>query len=285
MFVKLTAVILSAIGIVCMVLGVPFYATGSPLDMENLTLVWSDEFDGDHVDESVWSGHYVWGGTEIRRGGYWNKKMATVSDGCLTIRTEYLEDGLDGGPAGYYSYGMDTRNSFEQLYGYFETRCILPRGYDLWGAFWMLCDGMYDETDRGVNGAELDIFESLYFSSKRPNTVSSNIHIDGYGDAHRAHGSQRFLLHGDPYAEFNTYGMEWTPDGYTFYINGQKSFSTNWGGVSAVPEWLILSVETGGKDGVPSCDFLSGIDKSEFIVDYVRAYTRNSAAERTETAE
>ena len=124
-----------------------------------------------------------------------------------------------------------------------------------------------------MNGAELDVFESLYTLSKRPNMVSSNIHIDGYGDAHQAMGSKRFLLHGDPYAEFNTYGMEWNENGYTFYINGRKSFSTKWGGVSAVPEWLILSVETGGNDGVPSCGILDGVDKSEFVVDYVRAYT------------
>ena len=255
-----------------MLLNIPCYAGGKALDLDRFTLVWSDEFEGDSVDESVWGGHYVWGGTEIRRGGYWNKKMASVSDGCLTIRTEYLPDGLDGGPAGYYSYGMDTRKAFEQKYGYFETRCILPKGNDLWGAFWMLCDGVFDETDRGVNGAELDIFESLYTLSDRPNMISSNIHIDGYGDAHRAMGSKKFLLRGNPYEEFNTFGMEWNENEYTFYINGRKSFSTSWGGVSAVPEWLILSVETGGKDGVPSGDILKGVESSEFVVDYVRAY-------------
>ena len=272
MFKTITAFFTAAATFLCVLLNIPCYAGGKALDLDRFTLVWSDEFDGDSVNENVWTGHYVWGGTEIRRGGYWNKKMASVKDGHLTIRTAYLPEGLDGGPAGYYSYGMDTRHSFEQKYGYFETRCILPKGNDLWGAFWMLCDGAYDETDGGVNGAELDIFESLYTQAKNPNMVSSNIHIDGYGDAHRALGSKRFLLRGNPYEEFNTYGMEWNENGYTFYINGQKSFSTKWGGVSAVPEWLILSVETGGKDGVPSCGILDGVESSEFIVDYVRAY-------------
>ena len=272
MFQKIIAFFTAAATFICVLLDIPCYAGGKTIDMDKFTLTWADEFDGDHVDESVWGGHYVWGGTEIRRGGYWNKQMASVSDGSLKIRTAYLPEGLDGGPAGYYSYGMDTRKSFEQKYGYFETRCILPRGNDLWGAFWLLCDGVYDETERGVNGAELDVFESLYTQRKNPNMVSSNIHIDGYGDAHSAMGSKRFLLRGDPYAEFNTYGMEWNEDGYTFYINGKKSFSTDWGGVSAVPEWLILSVETGGKDGVPSCGILDGVESSEFVVDYVRAY-------------
>lgn len=273
MFKKITALFMAAVTFFGVLFGVPCYANGRELDLSRFKLVWSDEFSGDSVDETIWNGHYVWGGTEIRRGGYWNKKMASVADGCLTIRTEYLPEGLDGGPVGYYSYGMDTRKSFEQKYGYFETRCILPKGHDLWGAFWLLCDGTFDETEKGVNGAELDIFESLYTQAKNPNMVSSNIHIDGYGDAHQALGSKKFLLHGNPYEEFNTFGMEWNENGYTFYINGKKSFSTKWGGVSAVPEWLILSVEVGGLNGTPTCNTLEGIDSSEFIVDYVRAYT------------
>ncbi|MBQ6019304.1 MAG: hypothetical protein IJL26_03900, partial [Clostridia bacterium] len=63
---------------------------------------------------------------------------------------------------------------------------------------------------------------------------------------------------------------------YTFYINGVKSFSTDFGGVSEVPEFLILSVETGGNDGVPSCNYLEGVDESVFVVDYVRAYQYKS---------
>ena len=112
MFKKITAFFTAAATFLCVLLNIPCYAGGKALDLDRFTLVWSDEFDGDSVDESVWTGHYVWGGTEIRRGGYWNKKMASVSDGTLKIRTEYLPDGLDGGPAGYYSYGMDTRKSF-----------------------------------------------------------------------------------------------------------------------------------------------------------------------------
>ena len=39
-----------------------------------------------------------------------------------------------------------------------------------------------------------------------------------------------------------------------------------------MPEFLILSVETGGDDGKPSGDILAGVDDSAFVVDYVRAY-------------
>ncbi|MCR5523543.1 MAG: glycoside hydrolase family 16 protein [Clostridia bacterium] len=270
--IKAGAFFMSLIACFCAVFDIPYYAVGKSIDMDRFELVWSDEFDGSALDESKWSGHFVPEGTRQRRGGYWNKKMASVSDGCLTISTEYLAEGLDSGPAGYYSYGMDTRGSFEASSGYFECRCILPKGKDIWAAFWIYCDGVCDVGDAGVNGSELDIFESPYFDRSRENMVSSNIHYDGYGDAHKSMGSKKFLIRGDPYSEFNTFGMEWDEDSYTFYINGRKSFSTDFGGVSKVPEFLILSVETGGDDGIPESDVLAGADKSEFIVDYVRAY-------------
>ena len=276
MFSKITAFFMVLISGFCSLFHIPYYAVGEKLDPDKFELVWSDEFNGDSVDWDTWSGHFAWQTNTVRRGGYWNKRMATVQDGCLTIRTAYFEEGLDGGPAGYYTYGMDTRNSLNQTYGYFECRCILPRGYDIWGAFWLYCDGVADVTEKGVNGAELDVFESLYYDERQRNMVSSNIHIDGYNEAHQALGSRKYLVKGDPYAEFNTYGMEWNSDGYTFYINGVKSFSTDWGGVSAVPEFLILSVEVGGTDGVPSGNNLKGIDSSEFIVDYVRVYQYKS---------
>ncbi|MCR5040533.1 MAG: glycoside hydrolase family 16 protein [Clostridia bacterium] len=273
MFDKLTSFFMAVIAAFCAIFGIPYYATGEKIDMDRFELSWADEFEGESVDWSSWSGHYAWQTNTVRRGGIWNKKMATVFDGKLTIKTEYFADGLDGGPAGYYTYGMDTRNSLMQTYGYFECRCILPEGHDIWSAFWLHCDGVSDETDGGKNGAELDVFESLYTDSKKPNTVSSNIHVDGYGDAHKSLGAKKYLVKGDPYSEFNTYGIEWNADGYTFYINGRKSFSTDFGGVSEVPEFMILSVEVGGSDGVPSGGNLDGIESSEFIVDYVRAYS------------
>ena len=250
------------------------FSFGRPVrvDMDKFELVWSDEFNGDAVSADNWRGYVANGKTMVRKGGYWNSEMATVADGNLTIRTEYLDAGPDGGPSGLYSYGMMTRGLYEQKYGYFECRCILPKGRQLWSAFWLSSPGMNDETDGGVNGAEIDVFESMYYWSLKKNRVSSNIHVDGYGDALKSMGSRRFAVKGDPYKEFNAYGFEWNEDTYTFYINGVKTFSADWCGVSAVPEYLLLSVEVRGKDGAPLMDSLKGVDRSEFVVDYVRAY-------------
>lgn len=61
-----------------------------------------------------------------------------------------------------------------------------------------------------------------------------------------------FLIKNNPYEEFNTYGLEWNEDEYIFYINGVETFRTSFGGVSQNPEYVILSVEMRGENGISS---------------------------------
>ena len=247
---------------------------------KNLELAWSDEFDGDSLDLTKWEGHYCGSDTaSVRRGSYWHTGTAVVEDGCLHIKTVYYPDGFNGnGKPGWYTCGIDTNGLFEQKYGYFEIRCILPEGAGLWSAFWMLTDSMPNVDGSGKDGAEIDIFESPYYGERLSRRVSSNIHIDGYGEDHKsANVCKPLIPFNNPYKEFNTYGIAWNEDGYIFYINGIETGRSSFGGASQVPEYLILSVEIGGENAVPgeswagpalSPDSAPG----DFIVDYVRAY-------------
>ena len=252
---------------------------------KKLELAWADEFDGDTIDSTKWEGCYC-NATDIyqRRGSYWNTDMASVKDGALHISTEYYPDGYNGnGKPGWYTCGLDTNGRFLQTYGYFETRCILPRGSGLWAAFWLVPDSMNSKDfgkieNSGEDGAEIDVFEAPYFHSKMPRRVSSNIHIDGWGPYHKSTNvCKPFVLFNDPYSDFNTYGMEWNETGYTFYINGIKTGHSDFGGASKVPEYMILSVEVGGENAVPGESWAGdplteNSDVSDFIVDYVRVY-------------
>ena len=261
--------------------GRPTIPHGRQLDMSKFELAWSDEFDGDKLDLTKWDGHcYSDGDTIIRRGSYWNNSLATVSDGCLRIATRYYPEGLNGnGKPGWYTSGIDTSRSYEQQYGYFECRCILPRGTGLWSAFWMFCDGVGELDHDGELGAEIDIYESPYYHLEGVdgNSVASNIHINGYGEEHRTKSvCHSRVTANNPYEEFNTYGLEWNEKEYIFYINGVEAGRTRFG-VSEVPEWMILSVEVDGANGEPA-DGWSGaaVDAenppTDFVVDYVRAY-------------
>lgn len=247
------------------------------INMDQFVLTFADEFDHG-FDPTVWQGHYVYGDndTQPRDTAYWNRNQVSFTDdGCLQITVDYKEDGPVG--ANYYSYGMETNPNknyngqhagFEQLYGYFEVRCILPKGAGLNPAFWLLTDGMWDDdTDGGVSGCEIDVLEtptdydakSKYFGS-----ILQTVHIDAYGDAHRQE-IQGWFYADDPYNKFNTYGVAWNPDGYIFYVNGVETARTDFGGVCQVPLYLILSVGVNEKvqrEQLPAA----------FVVDYVRAY-------------
>ena len=248
------------------------------IDMSRFELVWSDEFDHG-FDTGIWQGHYVYGAndTQIRDTAWWNRSQVSFTDdGCLKLTVEYKKDGPKG--AGYYSYGMETNpnknydgdhTGYEQLYGYFEIRCILPKGAGLNPAFWLLTDGMWDDdTDGGVSGAEVDVFETStkYDKNNREfGSVYHTIHVDAYGDAHRSENQGSYYAD-DPYNKFNTYGVEWNPEGYIFYINGVETARTDFGGVCQVPLYLIISI--GVDDRVADNEYLP----SSMIVDYVRCY-------------
>ena len=248
------------------------------IDMSRFELVWQDEFDHG-FDETMWQGHYVYGDNEttLRDTAWWNRSQVSFTDdGCLLLAADYKEDGPKG--AGYYSYGMETNpnknynghhKGYEQLYGYFEIRCILPKGAGLNPAFWMLTDGMWnDDTDGGKSGCEIDIFETSYdFNKNSPsyNSIYQTIHVDSYEENHKQEVQGSFYAD-DPYNKFNTYGVEWNRDEYIFYINGIETARTDFAGVCEVPLYFIISL--GVDEKIAKNEYLP----SALKVDYVRAY-------------
>ena len=107
-FAKITAFICSIIISVCVWLDIPMYPMGEKLDMDKFVIQFEDEFEGE-LDRTVWSGHYQWGSTtEPRRGCYWNKYLAYTENGNLVIPVTYLEEGMGGKGAGWYTAGIDT---------------------------------------------------------------------------------------------------------------------------------------------------------------------------------
>ncbi len=273
---SITAFFTSIIIFLCVSLDIPCYPMGQKIDMNKFKETFSEEFDGE-LDRSVWSGHYQYGATsEARKGSYWNQYLAKTENGNLVIPVTYHDEGMGGKEAGWYTAGIDTDsdspNGFSQKFGYFECRCILPKGADIWSAFWLMNDGVYNEDGNGKDGTEIDIFESDCYGDFQENAITSNLHFDGYGEAHQKLGATKFLLKNNPYEEFNTYGLEWNENEYIFYINGVETFRTDFGGVSQNEEYLILSVEMKGENGIPSERENKPGEESKFIVDYVKVY-------------
>ena len=117
--------------------------------------------------------------------------------------------------------------------------------------------------------------------------ITSNLHYGGYGAGHR-YRNIAVAKADDPYRAYNTYGVEWNPDGYIFYVNGRQTGRSRFGGVSEVPEYMQLSVEIDGVAGKPFPGSSGKITRNaptafpvDFIVDYVRVYQYNSILERS----
>lgn len=275
-FTKLLSCFLSVIAFFCSLFNIPFYAIGDEVNLNKFTMTFSDEFNGTELDRNIWSGHFQYGNNTIeRKGCFWNNNLVQVKDGNLIIPCIYLKDGMGGKGSGWYSAGIDTDGDvpscgFSQKYGYFECRCKLPEGTDIWSAFWLFCDGVCNENGDGQDGTEIDIMESY-----KGKEIQHNLHYNGYDDAHKSMGTKRFKLRNDPVHEYNTYGLEWNENEYIFYINGKESMRTSFGGVSKVPEFLVLSLEMNGKNAIPAQRKDSTGDSTAFLVDYVRVYQYN----------
>ena len=274
-------------------IGLPAIPRGQELNLdERFALVWEDDFDGNSLDTTKWDDNQSvdtlhWG--PIRKGGYWHKDMIDVRDGNLIISTEYKSEPLEGNTfgspdkygEGYYTACIATAGKAEFLYGYFECRAILPKSTGMWSAFWMMNEGVYNADGSGMDGTEIDIFESMYYKDAwwgAGDAVIGGIHYDGYSGDHKGDSIGKWFAN-NPYEEFNTYGLEWNENEYIFYINGIECGRLSTGGVSRNPEYLILSCEVAGENGVAYADrhgtgriSLQPGETAEFIVDYVRAY-------------
>lgn len=289
---KIIAVIVLISSLFRVDLGFGLNPTKRVVNLDGYELVWQDEFNGTELDRSKWNDSQNvdtihWGA--VRKGGYWHKDMISVSDGNLHIRTKYLDKEAAFGYGGDYKQGwysgyvttcqsnpQDETNPDSFLYGYYETRCILPKGQGLRAAFWMMNGGVYNVDGSGRDGTEIDIFEGFGYEHGQKMTadcVCVNLHWDGYEDAHQNYHVGNFYAE-NSYTQYNTYGVKWTPDEYIFYINGHECARTDKGGVSQNPESLILSVEVAGENGIASGkgDITKNSGDVDFIVDYVRVY-------------
>lgn len=274
-------------------LDLPAIPSGQELKLdERFELVWNDEFDGNELDQTKWS--YNWWETE-RKGGYWHEDMVNVANGNLTITTAYQSEPLpnyyedyfaqrdDFKPykEGWYSGCITGINKVELLYGYYECRAILPKSTGMWSAFWMMGHDVGNVDNSGKDGTEVDVFESMFYKDEwwgAGDCVVSGIVYDGYGPDMKNASIDKWFVN-NPYEEYNTYGLEWTPEEYIFYINGVETGRLTAGGVSQVPEYMLLSCEVAGSNGIAFADrhgtgkmSMEPGDTAEFIVDYVRVY-------------
>jgi beta-glucanase (GH16 family) len=117
---------------------------------------------------------------------------------------------------------------------------------------------------------ELDVFEVL---GQDTNTVYMTNHFSE--QSKRPDDIQGKFTGPDFSLEFHTFGLDWQPDHFTWYVDGVEQFSTT-KDVPQVPMFLLVNLAVGGDwPGPPDQDTPF---PSVFSVNYVRVYSTTCQA-------
>jgi beta-glucanase (GH16 family) len=240
-------------------------------------IVWSDEFEGEHIDTTQWTfdiGNWGWGNNELQYYTQNRPENARLENGNLII--EARKNDMD---QAWTSARLTTRGKTSFTYGKIEFRAMVPAERGNWAAGWTLGDDYIDELSWPYCG-EIDILESVGYEMDD---------ATGNGIAHAsAHsGAYYFKLGNQPTATtpvdnmnstFHTYALEWTPEYLKIIVDDNHYFTYNDNSTELSwpfdkPHNIILNLAMGGGwGGAMGMD--PAITSQKMIVDYVRVYER-----------
>lgn len=254
-------------------------------------LVWSDEFEGNIINNSKWTYDLGDGGSNPGWGN--NEKELYTND----AKNVYQKDGLlnitaikDTGNASYpySSTRIKTQGKFSKKYGKIEAKIKLPEGKGLWPAFWMMPeDSVYGAW---ASSGEIDIMEA---KGSINNKVYGTIHYGKKWPDNKYSGSTYTMKTGETTADWHTYAIEWEPGEIRWYVDGERyQTQNNWycQGVNTADKYsfpapfdqnfyIIMNMAVGGNyDGEPEENTLF---PSTMQVDYVRVYELGGRAYKT----
>ncbi|MBJ7354142.1 MAG: family 16 glycosylhydrolase [Thermoleophilaceae bacterium] len=217
--------------------------------------VFADEFNGTQLDRTKFNDQRDdwlkggWAYSNLEDDQYMPANT-TVSGGNLvqTIRKERSPDGHN------YTTGMvNTNKRFSFQYGYVEARMNVPACDGCWPAFWML------PNQQGWP-PEIDIFEFFdsdtdthaYFSSHWKSTTADQEWTSVWSSPANLTNN------------WHTYGMRWTSEGITPYVDGVAGPTLTGKAVPHEAMYLIIQQALGHGYNTP--------DGVQLKTDYLRVY-------------
>ncbi len=240
------------------------------------TLVWHDEFDKPRLDEDKWNAYIGGGGFGNRELQFYHRDNVEVQNGNLIITAK--RGFFMSHP---YTSGMiTTQGKASWQYGRFEFRVRLPYGQGIWPAIWMLPDDPDIFGTWPVSG-EIDILELV---GHEPNVAHGYLH---YGDPHTYTGTSFTLPEGDFSYDFHVFALEWEPEEFRWYIDGELiQTQTEWFSTNVLrgeeypypapfnkPFYLRINVAAGGNWPGPPDETTEFPQK--MYIDYVRVFQKN----------
>lgn len=165
-------------------------------------MVWSDEFNGSELDESVWgynTGGGGWGNNEKQY--YTNRpENIRVQNGCLEIEARKEEYNNSQ----YTSARILSKNKKTFTYGKIESRIKFPGGKGTWPAFWMM-----GNSGGWPNCGEIDIQEHVGSADAR---ASFALHTVLKNGTKGNNWSKTQWFDYPLSADFHVYGIEWSQE-------------------------------------------------------------------------
>ena len=243
---------------------------GDTPSKEGYNVFWADEFNGSEIDRNNWTfeeGHGNWGWGNNERQYYTDRKEnAFVEDGALNIVAR--KESYPGANYDYTSARMITKDKVEFAYGYIEARLAVPSMMGIWPAYWML-GANFDEVGWPTCG-EIDIMEAI---NNQKNVVYSTLHwkyTPGNSQADHGNGGHNI----DDRTKYHIYGMDWTSEKITMYVDGVETFSMGINGGNGLeafqkPHFFILNVAVGGQ--WPGYTIADSFPQTMYV-DYIRVY-------------
>ncbi len=263
---------------------------GDDLSLDGYSLKWEDNFDGSELNRDDWN-------VELHEPGWVNEEWQEYVDSDKNIQVKNgklflcpVKTVAEDGTATYTSGRVNTQGKHDFTYGLFEARLKVPTGMGYLPAFWMMPtnESLYGQWPKC---GEIDIMEVM---GQDPTKLYGTVH---YGEPHAQSQGTSVLESGNFSDEYHTFACEWEPGSLKWYVDGylyheEHSWHSTTTGVGTPtypapfdqPFYMILNLAIGGSwVGYP--DESTSFDNEAFVIDYVRAYQKDSYDENVKKPE
>lgn len=232
------------------------------------TPVLDEEFNESALDTTLWG--YRLG---VRDQCTQVQNAVAVANGYLRLSTYTTSS---GSTQTNYCGAISTASNFTHAYGYWESAVrfhYVPGGQCSW---WIQSPtNGQNLSNPQASGVEIDVFEHTNGNTSPigyDHALNWNGYTPGIGQTLAYYGGLASLNDGN----FHVFAVAWTPTGYTFYVDGQVTWtvSTAQAPASSAAEYVILDTELPPAAIVPTSGYgaLGSLSNQYLDVDYVRVY-------------